>query len=204
MRLLDSGKGTLLRMGEQHGRGEQRPDGANPVGGESVRDRCSLNEWVVLALLGEGPNHGFALAKELAPDTDLGRILTVRRPLVYRALDRSVDRELATPYQTEPGDSGPTRTVHRVTALGDSLTLQWLAEPVNHIRDVRVEFLVKLRLMERRGLPAAELIAAQRSALEETIDGLTSRPNAADADVVDRWRAQSAFAVARFLDQLDL
>lgn len=203
-------------MGEQHGahhrekRGETDGREAQPTNrsllddDRSVRDYCSLNEWVVLALLGEGPNHGFALAKELSPGTDLGRVLTVRRPLVYRALDRSVDRGFATPYQTEPGDSGPTKSVHRVTEIGDTLVLRWMAEPVNHIRDVRVEFLIKLRLMERRGLSAASLINAQRAALTETIDGLTSRPGSADADVVDRWRAQSAHAVARFLDKLDV
>jgi PadR family transcriptional regulator AphA len=192
-------------MGEQHGQAGQSEDGLSPSDDRPVGAQCSLNEWVVLALLGEGPNHGFSLAKELSPGTDLGRVLTVRRPLVYRALDRSVDRGFAVPYQTEPGDSGPTRTVHRVTDVGDALTLRWLVEPVNHIRDVRVEFLVKLRLMERRGLSASVLISAQRAALTETIDGLTNRQsNDADADVVDHWRAENARAVARFLDQLDM
>ena len=80
--------------------------------------QLSLNEMVVAALLVEGDAHGFALAKELAPDSDLGRILTVRRPLVYRALDRVVAAGLAEHLQSEPGDSGPTRTVHTTTTVG--------------------------------------------------------------------------------------
>ena len=46
----------------------------------------SLTEWIVLALVAEGPSHGFAIAKELRADSDLGRVMTVQRALVYRAL----------------------------------------------------------------------------------------------------------------------
>jgi len=108
----------------------------------------SLNEWVCLALLTEKPSHGFALAKQLAPDSDLGRILTVRRPLVYAAAKRAVTR--------------------------------WLNTPVNHVRDLRVEFLVKLRLLERRGRQPDRLIERQRAVLGDTLDSLIQV-----ADLVD-------------------
>lgn len=156
----------------------------------------------MLGLLGEGSNHGFALAKELSPGTDLGRILTVRRSLVYRALDRLVSQGFAVPYQTEPGDAGPTRTIHRISDAGAANLDRWLVEPVRHIRDVRVEFLLKLRLLERRGTSPETLVTAQRDALTGTIAGLSDRLDDPEVDVVDRWRAQSALAVSRFLDQL--
>ncbi|MFV0259098.1 MAG: PadR family transcriptional regulator, partial [Acidimicrobiales bacterium] len=63
----------------------------------------SLTEWVVLAVLAEAPTHGFAVAKELRPGTDLGRVITVHRPLVYRALDRLVAAGLIEYHSTEPG-----------------------------------------------------------------------------------------------------
>ena len=182
-----SGQGTLLAMGQQHDR---------------TGPRCSLNEWVVLALLLEGECHGFALAKRLAPGTDLGRILTLSRPLVYRALDRLVERDLAAVATTEPGDSGPTRTVHHITNAGKRAATAWLAEPVHHVRDVRVVFLVKLRLLERLGRSPAGLIEAQQAALQDTINGLTQPPAGNDADVVDLWRSHSAAAVAQFLQAL--
>lgn len=178
------------------GQQNDRPEDQGPDQG------LSLTEWVTLALLSEGPNHGFALAKELAPGTDLGRVLTVRKPLVYRALDRCRQRALVMPYQTEPGDAGPTRTVHQITGTGASLVDRWLEQPVRHIRDVRVEFLLKLRLLERRDRSPTFLIGAQRQALAQTIDGLTDRPEAPGADVVDRWRAENARAVNRFLHDL--
>jgi PadR family transcriptional regulator AphA len=159
----------------------------------------SLTEWVVLALLAERPRHGFAIAKELRPGTDLGRVLTVHRPLVYRALGRLVESGLAESDHTEPGDAGPTRTVHRPTRRGGGLVSRWLDRPVAHVRDLRIEFLVKLRLSQRLGRDPLRLISAQRTVLSETLGTLA---NATGDDVVDRWRAHAASAAGAFLDEL--
>ena len=88
------------------------------VGREPPHRELSLTEWVVLALLVEGPAHGFALAKHLQPDADLGRVVSVHRPLVYRALDRLVAAGLAESHHTEPGRAGPRRAVHGATTEG--------------------------------------------------------------------------------------
>jgi len=160
----------------------------------------SLNEWVVLALLAEEPAHGFAVARELRPDADLGRILTVHRPLVYRALDRLVGSGLAEPRRTEPGDAGPNRTVHHPTRSGRRALDKWFDQPVAHIRDLRIEFLVKLRLSERGDRDAAILIARQRAELSDTFGGLTDAQS--EADAVDLWRHYNATAARNFLDQL--
>lgn len=160
----------------------------------------SLNEWVVLALLAEGPAHGFALARELEAGSDLGRILTVRRPLVYRALDRVVTAGLAEPHHTEPGTAGPNRTVHVVTTTGRRAVRRWLDRPVDHVRDLRIEFLAKLRLRARSGRDPAELVVAQRRALADTLEGLLALEDGADE--VDLWRHHNAAAVAAFLDDL--
>lgn len=160
----------------------------------------SLNEWVVLALLAEHPSHGFALARDLEAGSDLGRVLTVRRPLVYRALDRLVAVGLAVPHHTEPGAAGPNRTVHVATSEGRRAVQRWLDRPVDHVRDLRIEFLVKLRLQARAGRDPVELVAEQRHALAETLDGLLALD--AGADEVDLWRHHNAAAVAAFLDDL--
>lgn len=168
-----------------------------------ARQPRSLNEWVVLALLVEQPSHGFAIARALTPDSDLGRILTVRRPLVYRALDRLVGAALVEPVQVEPGDAGPNRTVYRSTARGRAAVDRWLATPVDHVRELRVGFLVKLRLLERRGRSRRALVTAQRAALDDTLRHLAARAEDGGGDVVDRWRAANARAVGSFLDGID-
>jgi len=163
--------------------------------------QLSLNEWVCLAILAERPHHGFAIAKQLSPDSDIGRILTVRRPLVYRALDRLVAAGLVEAHQTEPGESGPTRTIQRVTVDGRRAINRWLETPVDHVRELRVEFLVKVRLLERRRRSSRKLISRQRRALDETLSGLIA--GSEDGDVVDAWRAYNGAAVRSFLDELE-
>lgn len=160
----------------------------------------SLTEWVVLGLLAEGPTHGFALARQLTPGSEVGRVLTVRRPLAYRALDRLVADGLAAPQRTEPGDAGPQRTIHRITPAGRRRLDAWLDKPVDHVRDLRIEFLLKLVLLRRTGRSPAALIGRQRSRLAETLRALEA---GADEDEVALWRHHSALAVASFLDALE-
>lgn len=163
----------------------------------------SLTEWVVLALVAEAPIHGFAVARELQAASDLGRILTVHRPLVYRALDRLREAGLVEEVATEPGDSGPNRTVMKVSRRGRASLRRWFAAPVEHVRELRIEFLVKLRLIERRGSDPSGLVAAQRTTLAETLTTLATDPgDATDHDIVDRWRQHNAAAARAFLDTL--
>jgi PadR family transcriptional regulator AphA len=160
----------------------------------------SLNEWVVLALLAERPAHGFAVARELAPGSDLGRVLTVHRPLVYRALDRVVSAGYAEPGPVEPGDAGPNRTVHRLTRRGRPRVRWWLDQPVAHIRELRMEFLVKVRLLERAGRDPTTLVLEQYAALQGPLNHLVGAEPT--TDVVDLWRHHTARAARQFLADL--
>ena len=76
---------------------------------------------------------------------------------------------------------------------------RWLDTPVDHVRDLRIEFLVKLRLNQRRRRRPDDLVAAQQAALAPAFDGLTQAPT---EDVVDRWRHRNALAARQFLDDL--
>src|SRR5262245_29519827 len=103
----------------------------------------ALNDWVVLGLLAEHEQHGFAISRELGEDGSLGRTWTVRRSLVYRAIDHLLALGLIEPVRTEDGDHGPRRTVMRPTRRGRARLRAWLQTPVEHLRDVRSELLVK-------------------------------------------------------------
>ncbi|MFV0259592.1 MAG: PadR family transcriptional regulator, partial [Acidimicrobiales bacterium] len=96
-------------------------------------------------------------------------------------------------------DAGPNRSVHHLTASGRAATGRWLDRPVEHIRDLRIEFLIKLRLNQRRHRNPQPLIAAQRAELTETFDHLT---RSRSEDVVDTWRNINATAARQFLDYL--
>lgn len=161
----------------------------------------SATDYAVLGLLAEGPSHGFAISKRLDPDTEVGRVLTVRRPLVYRALDRLVDAGYAETVTTERGD-GPNRVIHRTTARGRARLHRWLAEPVGHVRELRIEFLLKLALLERSGESPLDLVHAQQEALGSTLVAL-DEPSSGDLDHVELWRRHNAAAAGAYLQDLE-
>lgn len=162
----------------------------------------SLTEWAVLGLLAEAPTHGFALSRDLRPGGAIGRVLTVRRPLTYRALDRLVADGLARQSRTEPGDAGPHRTIHGITSRGRRELTAWLEQPAAHVRDLRVELLLKLVLLRRSGADPGPLIDRQRRALADTLEALAGAGGALP-DEVDLWRRHTARAVKEYLDELE-
>ena len=66
-----------------------------------ARTEPSLTEWAVLGLLRDGPAHGWDIARAFVPDGEIGRVWTVSRPLVYRAI--TVLRDLG--YVVDRGSS---------------------------------------------------------------------------------------------------
>jgi DNA-binding PadR family transcriptional regulator len=154
----------------------------------------SLADQVCLAIIGERRTHGWAIVKLLAQEGELGRIWSLNRALTYRAIDRLVEFEMV-----ERSDAG-RRAELQITAAGRRQRKRWLAQPVEHLRDLRTDFLLKLALCERSTIDTSKLISAQRRLLLPAIDALTDRrPD----DVVALWRHESAQAAARFLEQLD-
>jgi DNA-binding PadR family transcriptional regulator len=160
----------------------------------------SVTDWAVLGVIAEAPTHGFAVARELAADGDLGRVWTVHRPIVYRSLDH-LERAGFIEREASVAGAGPQRTPVRVTGLGRRRLKRWLAQPVEHVRDVRSQLLLKLALLHRSALDPSALVERQRAVIAGVIKGLRTQARAArgfDA-VVARWRLESALAVERFL-----
>src|SRR5579862_8720583 len=119
----------------------------------------------VLALVAEQPVHGWALAARLAKGGEIGTIWSLGRPLVYHALERLEHDGLIRSAGLERGDRGPHRVIYAVTAKGTKAVHAWLREPVDHVREVRSLFLLKVVLSQRAGLDVESLLVAQRAAL---------------------------------------
>jgi len=165
------------------------------------RPTLSINEWAVLGVLVDQARHGYDIAAELQPGTPIGDAWRLTRQLVYRALERLEALGLASPQRTEPSTSGPPRTVYAATSRGRATLDTWLATPVEHIRDIRHAFLLKLLVSERLGRDRRPLVRAQREAFADLFARRSARPPT--EDVVALWRHHSAAAVATFLDDLD-
>jgi DNA-binding PadR family transcriptional regulator len=168
-----------------------------------VSDRVlAPGEWAVLALLCERPTHGWALARQLSPNGELGSIWSLTRPLVYRSLEILESRQLIVPAGSEPGARGPNRTIFRATGAGHEAVGLWLAEPVEHVRESRSLLLLKLVFAQRNCIDPRPMLLAQREAIEEAIESLEERTVSSvgtDA-ILLRFRLESSRAVERFID----
>jgi DNA-binding PadR family transcriptional regulator len=163
----------------------------------------SLPEWLVLTMLSQQSTHGFAVAQLTAADGELGRVWQVPKAVVYRAIGRLLDAGLIVPEGIEPG-LGPQRTVYRAAAEGSEAADRWLHAPVEHVREIRSELLLKLALLDRAGEDPADLLRAQRAVLEpivEAIEARRARSTGFDATLL-AWRRANAVAALDFLDMI--
>jgi len=163
----------------------------------------SLPEWLVLTILGQQSAHGFAVAQLTATDGELGRVWQIPKAVVYRAIGRLLEAGLIAPEGTEPGQ-GPQRTVYTATDDGRAAAVRWLHAPVEHVREIRSELLLKLALIDRAGESPADLLQAQRTVLEPIVDAIESRRTRSvgfDATLL-AWRRANAVAALDFLDTI--
>src|SRR5262245_27084960 len=104
----------------------------------------SLPEWAALGLLCEQPTHGWATANELSPSGSIGRVYSCTRALAYRALRQLRDAGLVEARGTDPSEKGPARTILGPTRRGRARFVRWRGRPVEHVRDLRSELMLKL------------------------------------------------------------
>ena len=170
----------------------------------SAETHLSPAEWASLALLCEQPAHGFAIARALAPEREVGRVWTCSRPLVYRALAVLVEQGLVEERGSQASRTGPPRTVLAATRAGRREVARWLAEPVAHVRDVRADLMLKLLFLSRRSADPSQLLARQREVLLPLVEGLADAASRAEGfeRVLYLWRLESARAALRFVEEV--
>jgi DNA-binding PadR family transcriptional regulator len=162
----------------------------------------ALAEWTVLVLLSQRPAHGFAVSQLTAPGGELGRIWRIPRPVVYRAIGRLVEAGLITPASVEPG-LGPQRTIYTVTPQGRDAAEEWLNTPVEHVREIRSQLLIKLALLHRAGRDPVGLLTRQRAVLDPIARAVQAQASLDGFDaILLAWRRATAAAALGFLDQV--
>jgi|SRR6185437_6047094 len=163
----------------------------------------SLPEWLVLTILRQQPTHGFAVAQLTAADGDIGRVWQIPKAVVYRAIGRLLDAGLIAPEGTEPG-LGPQRTVYAATPGGRAAADRWLYAPVEHVREIRSELLLKLAMLDRADADPTPLLRGQRAVLEpiaQAIEARRARSAGFDATLL-AWRRATTVAALDFLDMI--
>ena len=171
---------------------------------ELTPPELTLPEWIVLAVICEGPTHGREVTRRLAPYGEVGHVWNVQKATVYRSVNRLTDFGLIRSLGEAPSHRGPVRFMIEATDAGQAAAASWLRQPVQHTRDIRSELLIKLALLERSGADTRELVVAQRAMLVPIMDALEGRISIASG--FDRtlllWRYETASATIRFLDAM--
>jgi PadR family transcriptional regulator AphA len=125
-----------------------------------VREKSRLSpDYVILGLLREKPMHGYELHQRF--QADLGRVWNVGLSHIYALLKKlEEDGFVQTTRQLQ--ETRPPRLVYHITEAGQEAFLRWLSEPVESIRQVRLEFLGKLYFCQRMGPQAVEQLVARQ------------------------------------------
>ncbi len=169
-----------------------------------VKRDLLAGEWAVLALLCERPRHGYALAVLMAPEGEIGRVWSLRRPMTYRALSSLQKLGLVEVDSVESSDSAPNRTLMRATPDAQAQVEQWLVTPEPHVRDLRSLLLLKIHFLKRRDRALEPLLRPQRERLAEQIEALAERESDDDelALMLNRWRCSMTEAALEFVDEV--
>lgn len=165
-----------------------------------VKDQLSLADHACLVLIVNGAEHGWAVVQQLQPTTPLGRIWSLSRALTYRSIENLLESKCIRRHGTRAGKGADRRLVH-ATSLGRTMASNWLDTPVDHLRDVRTELLLKLELRTQGNRSNIAFIRRQQKVFAPVIAslGVTARSSKVP---VDLWRSESAKSVEAFLHQL--
>jgi PadR family transcriptional regulator AphA len=153
-------------------------------------------------VLAGGPAHGYAVAQRLARDGDLGRVWTLSRPMTYRSLAQLEGRGLV--RRAGPaGEGARRRAVVELTPAGRRAIDRWLDEPVEHLRDLRSELLLKVLLARALGRTPQVLLERQRAMADRVEEQLRAElAERAPGDPVLLWRLEVVHALRRVIQQL--
>ena len=129
-------------------------------------------EHALLGLLRQRPSHAYEIHQMLQQSEQLGLVWHLKQSQLYALLTRLEEAGYIA-STTEPQGSRPPRKILHLTAEGQAAFSEWVASPVEHGRDFRLEFLAKLFFARQEGTEtAAQLIAEQRRACQGWLDQL--------------------------------
>ncbi len=124
---------------------------SGPKKGRSpLHPKRPATEYAILGLLIGSPGHGYDLTRQFAADTELGKVCRLEMSMLYGLL-KKLEREGMLSGRDEPVSEHKSRRIVELTEAGRAEFEGWLAEPVQHNREMRFSFLVKLYFARLRG-----------------------------------------------------
>jgi putative hydrolase of the HAD superfamily len=166
----------------------------------------STPEYAVLGLLRQ-PMHGYQVAREMAEGGGLGLVCPLGMSNVYFLLGNLQERGLVAVAERQE-ERYPPRVMLHATAAGRRAFDAWLREPVTRLRQVRLDFLVKLFFLDREDLALArDLVEVHKDFCRRYLAEWRDLAQKADSTGFDRLAIEAMIAVGegtlRWLEQYE-
>ena len=124
-------------------------------------------ELALLGLLRGESRHAYELFQIVQSTEALGLVWRLKQGNLYAVLAK-LESAGCIASRLESQGARPPRKMLQLTARGEEVFTEWLASPVEHGRDFRLEFLAKLYFTAQTGHETAGvLITPQRGACRE-------------------------------------
>lgn len=132
-----------------------------------MNDRALLpGEYAVLGVLSLRPMHGYEMVCFLG-DEGLDAVCPVEQSTLYTYLRNVESRGLVTWTEERVGNRPPRKT-YALSTEGQSLVDDWLRRPVERMREVRLEYLLKLFFLNLSDRSAMKHLLAEQVLVCET------------------------------------
>ena len=122
-------------------------------------------EFAVLGLLAIRPMHGYEMARYFDRD-ELLDVCPIEQSVVYAYIRNVEERGLVRWDETRVG-LRPPRKIYELTDAGHAALQAWLQKPVERLREMRLDFLLKLYFLHVNDPAAERTLVDQQIALCE-------------------------------------
>ncbi|MHA1888015.1 MAG: PadR family transcriptional regulator [Promethearchaeota archaeon] len=103
-------------------------------------------EIALLGFLVNGAKHGYELHKEISDPEGIGGVWHVKIGKMYSMLKKLEKQGLIKAISGQDGNR-PPKTTYYLTEQGKNTFYDWMITPIQHGRDLRILFLLKIYLM---------------------------------------------------------
>ena len=164
-------------------------------------------DFLLLGLINRQPTHAYELYKQVSSSEDLKTLWTFRPSRLYAVLDK-IERNGLISTTIDQEAQLPVRKICTITPAGKATFENWLHSPVDHMNEIRSDFLGKLYfLKDRPEEEKRQVIEAQRSRCENWLSNiekkLAGHPDKEDyLHLVYSFRAEFIRTTLRWLETI--
>lgn len=124
-------------------------------------------DFLLLGIIDQKPTHAYDLYKQLTSSEELKTLWTFRQSRLYAVLDK-IERNGLITTAIDPEPTLPIRKVCSLTPAGKATFEDWLHAPVDHMNEIRSDFLGKLYFLKDRPRQEREQVLNAQKARCET------------------------------------